>query len=406
MEANWARVQAWLGQILLERGVMDIAAEELTVPPGMDELFSLLQIKRHHESGEFDLIIVDCAPTGETLRLLSFPEIAQWWLEKVFPVEGRLVAAARPIAKTFLDVELPGEEVLAEVNGLVRNLIAMNDILRDSERASIRLVMNPDRMVVNEARRTFTYLNLYGYLTDAVIVNRLFPDEVSEGYFGPWRERQTEHLAEIESGFAPVPVLSARYFADEVVGAEMLDRLGDELFAEHDVASLLLEEQAHEFSEGTNGETMLRISVPFTERSQVSLKQVGSELIVGAGSQKRTLILPPPWPAAARTARSSATARSRSPSRESDERARPRPQELADLLGRHSSERECVELCPICRAADVLRARASDDLQGGLAGRPARSAPHDEGRDRPLRRAPGRGSGAEPGPRVEDIPIE
>ncbi|HYH61134.1 MAG TPA: ArsA family ATPase, partial [Solirubrobacterales bacterium] len=293
MEANWARVQGWLGQILLERGVMDIAAEELTVPPGMDELFSLLQIKRHHESGEFDLIIVDCAPTGETLRLLSFPEIAQWWLDKVFPVEGKLVSAARPIAKTFLDVDLPGDEVLAEVNGLVRNLIAMNDILRDSGRASIRLVTNPDRMVVNEARRTFTYLNLYGYLTDAVIVNRLFPDEVSEGYFGPWRERQTEHLAEIESGFAPVPVLCARYFADEVVGEEMLDRLGDELFGEQDVASLLLEEQAHEFSEGTNGETMLRISVPFTERSQVSLKQVGSELIVGAGSQKRTLILPP-----------------------------------------------------------------------------------------------------------------
>ncbi len=215
---------------------MDIAAEELTVPPGMDELFSLLQIKRHHESGEFDLIIVDCAPTGETLRLLSFPEIAQWWLEKVFPVERRLVAAARPIAKTFLDVDLPGEEVLAEVNGLVRNLIAMNDILRDSERASIRLVMNADRMVINEAQRTFTYLNLYGYLTDAVIVNRLFPDEVADGYFGPWRERQTERLAEI----------AERLRAGARSSGALLRRRGrrarrcstgwaTELFAEHDV---------------------------------------------------------------------------------------------------------------------------------------------------------------------------
>ena len=293
MEANWAQVQAWLGQILLERGVMDIAAEELTVPPGMDELFSLLQIKRHHSSGEFDLIIVDCAPTGETLRLLSFPEIAHWWLEKVFPVEGKLLSAARPIAKTFLDMDLPGEEVLSEVNGLVRNLIAMNEILRDAKSASIRLVMNPDRMVVNEARRTFTYLNLYGYLTDAVIVNRLFPDEVEDGYFGPWRERQTEHLAEIERGFAPVPVLRARYFADEVVGPAMLDQLGDELFEGHDVASLLLAEQAHEFSESADGATTLRIRVPFTERSDVSLKQIGSELIVGAGRERRTLILPP-----------------------------------------------------------------------------------------------------------------
>ena len=293
MEANWAQMQAWLGQILHERGVMDIAAEELTVPPGMDELFSLLQIKRHHESGEFDLIIVDCAPTGETLRLLSFPEIAHWWLEKVFPVERRMVAAARPIAKTFLDMDLPGEEVLAEVNHLVQNLIAMNDILRDSGRASIRLVMNADSMVINEAQRTFTYLNMYGYLTDAVVVNRLFPSEVSEGYFGPWRKRQTERLAEIEQGFAPVPVLTARYFADEVVGPAMLDSLGDELFSDHDVASLLLAEQAHEFSEGPDGATTLRIRVPFAERSEVSLKQVGSELIVAAGREKRTLILPP-----------------------------------------------------------------------------------------------------------------
>jgi len=293
MEANWAQVQAWMGQLIADRGVMDIAAEELTVPPGMDELFSLLQIRRHHESGDYDLIIVDCAPTGETLRLLSFPEIAQWWLEKVFPVERRLLAAARPIAKTFLDVNLPGEEVLAEVNGLVRNLIAMNDILRNPESASIRLVMNADRMVIKEAQRTFTYLNLYGYLTDAVVVNRLFPDEVSGGYFGPWRERQGERLSDIAEGFAPVPVLKARYFADEVMGPEMLDRLGSELFSEHDVASLLLREQAHQFSEGANGATTLRIRVPFAERSEISLKQVGSELIVAAGREKRTLILPP-----------------------------------------------------------------------------------------------------------------
>jgi arsenite/tail-anchored protein-transporting ATPase len=293
MEANWAQVQAWIGKLLVERGVMDIAAEELTVPPGMDELFSLLQIKRHHESGLFDLIIVDCAPTGETLRLLSFPEIAKWWLEKVFPVERRMVAAARPIAKAFLDVDLPGEEVLAEVNGLVRNLIAMNDILRDSERASIRLVMNADRMVVNEAQRTFTYLNLYGYLTDAVIVNRLFPHEVGDGYFGPWRMRQEERLGDIEAGFAPVPVLKARYFADEVVGSEMLDKLGEELFSRNDVAQLMLSERAHEFTEAADGAATIRIRVPFADRSQVSLRQVGSELIVGAGREKRTLILPP-----------------------------------------------------------------------------------------------------------------
>ena len=293
MEDNWGQVQHWLAGLLADRGVMDIAAEELTVPPGMDELFSLLQIKRHHASGDYDVVIVDCAPTGETLRLLSFPEIAQWWLEKVFPVERKLVTAARPIAKTFLDVELPDQDVFGEVNRLVENLVAMNEILRDRERASIRLVMNADRMVVNEAQRTFTYLNLYGYLTDAVVVNRLFPDEVGSGYFGEWHRRQGERMGEIEDGFAPVPVLRARYFDEEVVGTVMLDRLGTELFGAGDPAKLLHTELAQEIEQREGGVTTMRFRVPFAERSQVSLKKVGSELVVAAGREKRTIILPP-----------------------------------------------------------------------------------------------------------------
>jgi arsenite-transporting ATPase len=292
MERNWGAVQRWLGDLLADRGVMDIAAEELTVPPGMDELFSLLQIKRHHASGEFDVIVVDCAPTGETLRLLSFPDIARWWLEKVFPWERRLVTAARPIARTFLDVPLPGDEVFNEVQHLVRNLIAMNEILRDRERASIRLVMNADRMVIREAQRTFAYLNLYGYLTDAVIVNRLFPADVRDGYFGSWRERQQEHLKLVEEGFAPVPVLTARYFDEEVVGTRMLDLLAGELFGERQPEALLHDQLAHELL-AENGRTVLRIRIPFTDKDELRLRKVGPELIVTAGREKRTIILPP-----------------------------------------------------------------------------------------------------------------
>ena len=296
MEANWAAVQRWLGSLLADRGVMDIAAEELTVPPGMDELFSLLQIKRHHESGEFDAVIVDCAPTGETLRLLSFPDIARWWLDKVFPWERRVVAAARPLARTFLDVDLPGEDVFADVQRLVRNLIALNEILGDRERASIRLVMNPDRMVIKEAQRTFTYLTLYGYLTDAVIVNRVFPDELDAGYFADWRARQGKRVAEIREGFAPVPVLTARYFDEEVIGTRMLDRLGAELFDPGgsepvDAAAVLHSELTQELS-SDNGTAKLHIRIPFGERGDVGLKKVGPELIVSVGPRKRTIILP------------------------------------------------------------------------------------------------------------------
>src|SRR4029453_15173593 len=197
MERNWKSVQGWLGSVLSDRGVDRILAEELTVPPGMDEIFALLQLKRHHESGKFDVIIVDCAPTGETLRLLSFPEVARWWLEKVFPWEKRILTAARPFARTVLDLPLPGNDVLAEVQQLVRNLIEMSEILRNRERASIRLVMNPERMVIKEAQRTFTYLNLYGYLTDAVVVNRVFPDDLQDSYFGAWLEHQKRNLEEV-----------------------------------------------------------------------------------------------------------------------------------------------------------------------------------------------------------------
>ena len=202
-----------------------------------------------------------------------------------------MVAAARPWARTLLDLELPSQEVFADVHRLVRNLIAMNQILQDRERATIRLVMNPDRMVILEARRTFTYLNLYGYLTDAVIVNRVFPDDVEDGYFGAWRERQQEHLGLVAEGFAPVPVLTARYFDQEVIGGEMLDRLAGELFPEHAPEDVLHTELAHDVT-SVDGRTVLRLRMPFAKRGDVGLKKVGSELVVTVGHEKRTIILP------------------------------------------------------------------------------------------------------------------
>jgi arsenite-transporting ATPase len=292
MERHWAAVQEWLGELLLERGVDRISAEELTVPPGMDELFSLLQIKRHHEEGRFGCVVVDCAPTGETLRLLSFPDVARWWLQKVFPQSSQLLAAARPFARTVLDVSLPGEAVLDDVQRLVRNLIAMNEILRDNEHVSVRLVMTPDRMVVDEARRTFTYLNLYGYLTDAVIVNRVFPEEVGD-YFTPWRGRQLDALTEVEAAFAPIPVLRAPYFDEEVVGAAMLDRLGAAVFAGgHDPAAVLHEQLTQELVVGADS-AQLRLDLPFADKGEISLKKIGLELVVRVDGYKRTLMLPP-----------------------------------------------------------------------------------------------------------------
>jgi arsenite/tail-anchored protein-transporting ATPase len=291
MERNWDAVQDWLSNLLAERGIDRISAEELTIPPGMDELFSLLQIKRHHDAAEFDAIIVDCAPTGETLRLLSFPDVASWWLEKVIPLERRLVAAARPFARTMLDIPLPGDEVFDDVQRLVRNLVAMNGILRERSSTSIRLVMNPDRMVIKEAMRTFTYLNLYGYLTDAVVVNRVFPEDVEGGYFANWRELQQEQMELVRSAFEPVPILTAPYFEQEVMGGPMLDRLGDEVFGDLDAGALLHDRLSQELVT-ENGAARLRLPIPFVEKADIRLKKIGLEVVVRVGQQKRTIILP------------------------------------------------------------------------------------------------------------------
>jgi arsenite-transporting ATPase len=291
MERHWSGVQDWLGELFVERGVDRISAEELAVPPGMDELFSLLRLQAQHQAGEWDAIIVDCAPTGETLRLLSFPDVARWWIEKIFPRERQILAAARPIARSLLDIPLPSQAVFADIQRLSHNLIAMNEILRDRERSTIRLVMNPDKMVIGEAMRTFTYLNLYGYLTDAVVVNRVFPSDVGE-YFAQWRRVQEEHLELVQSAFAPVPVLRAPYFDQEVLGADMLDRLAGALFCDHDPAAVLHDAVTQQLTVSEDG-ACLRLPLPFARKGDISLKKIGLELIVGVDGQRRTIILPP-----------------------------------------------------------------------------------------------------------------
>jgi arsenite-transporting ATPase len=202
-----------------------------------------------------------------------------------------MLSAARPLARAFLDLQLPDEKVVAEVQGLVRSLIDMHELLRDASRVSLRLVMTPDRMVVAEAMRTFTYLNLYGYLTDAVVVNRVFPDELDGTYFGAWRAVQAEQLALVESGFAPVPILRAPYFEQEVIGPAMLDRLAGALFADADPGAVLHDRLTQELSLD-DGRAELRLDLPFARKGDVGLRKIGLELVVRVDGVKRTIVLP------------------------------------------------------------------------------------------------------------------
>ena len=239
------------------------------------------------------MIVVDCAPTGETLRLLSFPDAARWWLDKVLGSEQSMLSAARPLARMFLDVQLPDEKVVAEVQKLVKNLVAMHELLRDASRVSMRLVMTPDRMVVAEAMRTFTYLNLYGYLTDAVVVNRVFPDELADGYFGAWHAVQQEQLELVAAALRARPgAAGAVLRRNEVIGAEPLDLLGDGAVRRATTRRRVLHDRVTQELRITDGRAELRLDLPFASKGDVKLKKIGLELIVRVDGHKRTIVLP------------------------------------------------------------------------------------------------------------------
>src|SRR5437763_11643142 len=197
LEDNWREIQDYMVQVMNWAGTETIQAEELSVIPGLDEIFSLIDVKTNVASGDYDVLVVDCAPTAETLRLLSLPEIMNWYIERIFPVERRVVRAVRPIVTRMTTLPIAGDRVFAAVERLHRNLEAVKQILTDEDISSVRLVLNPEKMVIAEARRTYTYLGLFGYRIDAVIVNRVLPPDVTDPYFGKGKRIQAEHPATV-----------------------------------------------------------------------------------------------------------------------------------------------------------------------------------------------------------------
>lgn len=291
MEENWGKIQGWLSEILRWEGLSQVVADELTIFPGMEELFSLLQIKSFFDEGSLDVVVVDCAPTGDTLRLLSFPEVARWWLEKLFPIQKKFTRVARPILQPLIPIRLPSDEIFNSVETLFKSLQAMQGILADRNRSSVRLVVNAEKMVVKEAQRTFTSLNLFGYLTDAVIVNRLLPEVVTDQYFGNWRRLQKRYYKMVEERFSPLPILTAPLFNGEVVGRERLSQLAESLYGEDDPTRIMYSSSTQKVKKQESG-YLLTLSLPFANKEAVSMVQSGEELIVRVGSYKRAIMLP------------------------------------------------------------------------------------------------------------------
>jgi arsenite/tail-anchored protein-transporting ATPase len=288
---HWGTIQRYLEALLSWRGVDSLVAEELAVPPGMSELASLLQLVRLYDGGEYDAIIVDCAPTAETLELLTFPEIVRWWMEKFFPVHRRIARIARPLMKPLISMPLPGEEVYDAAAGLFNQLDRMQKLLTDPNLTSVRLVVNAEKMVIKEAMRTSTYLNLYNYPTDLVVCNRVIPDEVKDAYFDTWKASQAKYIKMVEEGFAPTPIRYAPLMDREIVGLECLEAVGERLFGEEDPMAVYYHGRNCSFEKSEDGYLMI-LPLPFVDKGAVDLKQIGDELVVQVGNQRRNLVLP------------------------------------------------------------------------------------------------------------------
>jgi arsenite-transporting ATPase len=293
LEESWGEVRDHLTELFDWSGLKGIEAEELTVFPGMDELFSLATVRDHARSEKYDVIVVDCAPTAETLRLLSLPEVMSWYMDKMFPMSRKVAKVVRPVISRVSTIPFADEAVFDAVARFYERLDGIREILSDAEITTARLVMNPEKMVISEARRTYTYLGLFGYSVDSAIVNRVLPDDVSDPYFDRWREIQAAHLVDIDEGFAGTDVRTLRLFEEEMVGVELLRVVAEELFGDTDPTKRLSKGQALRIEENDEGgDVELIMLIPFTERGDVDLMRHADELFVTVGSYRRSLILP------------------------------------------------------------------------------------------------------------------
>ncbi len=299
MDQYWGRVQGYLNAVFSWQGMDGLVAEETAVLPGMEELASLMQITALADSGKYDVIVIDAAPTGSTLQLLSFPDMARWYLEKIFPLQRKTVQIARPIVKRFTDIPIPDDDVFDSIEELVLYLERMSELLSDPNISSMRIVLNPEKMVVKEAQRAYTYLNLYGYAVDAVVCNRVFPQALSDHYFDTWKVAQAENLQLVEECFHPLPLLKVPFFEKEVAGKTMLYHMAETVFGANPVRGGA-GDPTQKFYVGKpqdiykkDDHYVLSIPLPLVARDEVNLhRSVFDELIVRIGNWKRNISLP------------------------------------------------------------------------------------------------------------------
>ena len=289
--SHWGVIQEYLTRFMTFRGVADTVAEEMAILPGMEELFSLLKVKTFAESGRYDVIVIDCAPTGDTVRMLGVPEILNFYFSRIFPIQRTVLRTVRPVAERMTDMPIPSDDVFAAVKALYEQMEGMGPLLQDPRRSSIRIVLNPEKMVIAESQRLYTYLSLFGFPVDAVVANRVLPEEARSAYFDRWFKIQAGHLETAREAFEPLPFFKAPLFDREMVGTEMLDEFGRRVFADQDPTAVLYQGKPIEVKK-EKGSYALYIRLPFAEKDRIQVWTRGDELVVQVDNQRRHLMLP------------------------------------------------------------------------------------------------------------------
>jgi len=292
IKRHWREISAYVTSVLRATGINDVEAEELAILPGMEELSAMMYVNQFRRENRYDVIVLDCAPTAESMRFVSMPTTLEWYMKHIFPFQRGILKAVRPIANRVAPFELPTDSYFANIQDLFGRLDGIGELLENPKITSVRLVTNPERMVLRETQRAFVYFSLHGLAVDGVIVNRVLPERVTDEYFVEWRASQEKILDEIESYFAPVAVKRVPLFTHEVLGRERLEDLARTLYREgEDPAAVVRTEAPYTFNK-VDGHYEIRLHLPFAAKGEIGLFKKGDELVVEIGTLRRHIGLP------------------------------------------------------------------------------------------------------------------
>src|SRR5271169_6195547 len=292
IKRHWREISSYVISVLRTTGISDVEAEELAILPGMEELSAMMWVNQFRREQRYDVIVLDCAPTAESMRFVSMPTTLDWYMKHIFPFQRSVLKAVRPLANRVSPVELPTDHYFANIQDLFGKLDGIAELLEDPRITSVRLVTNPEKMVLRETQRAFVYFSLHGLTVDSVIVNRVLPANVTDAWFNEWHSSQDTIVHEIEDYFAPVPVKKVPLFTHEVLGKQRLEELARVLYAQdEDPATVTRKEKAYTFGK-ENGLYEIRVLMPFATKGEIELFKKGDELVVQVGTFRRHIGLP------------------------------------------------------------------------------------------------------------------